>query len=88
MKGKKDYQLMTQKVGGSGHSDIFRAPALGTELLALLLSHLTSRLLLLTSCKLGLSYGQLQLLLLAAGEGVELFCQRARGSFPGVVLEW
>ena len=87
MKGKKDYQLRTQNVGGSGHSDIFRAPVLGTELLVLLLSHLIPRLLLLTNCKLGLSHGQLQLLLFIAGEGVELFCQRARGFFLAVVLE-
>ena len=87
MKGKKDYQLRTQKVGGSSHSDIFRAPDLGIELLVLPLPHLTPQLLLLTNCKLGLSHGQLQLLLLAAGEGVELFCQWARGSFPAVVLK-
>ena len=74
MKGKEDYQLRTQKVEGSDHSDIFKAPDLSTKLLVLTLSHLTPRLLLLTNCKLGLSHGQLQLLLLAAGEGVELFC--------------
>ena len=49
MKGKKDYQLRTQKVGDSGHSDIFRAPDLGTELLVLPLPQLPPRLLPLTN---------------------------------------
>jgi len=76
-----------KRLGNSGHSDIIRAPDLSTKLLVLPLSQLTPRLLLLTNSKSGLSHGQLQLLLLAAGEGVELSCQRARGSFPAVVLE-
>jgi len=42
-------------LGGSGRRDIFRAPDLGAELLVLSLSHLMSRLLLLTNCKLCLS---------------------------------
>ena len=65
--GKEDYQLRMQKVGGSGHSEIFRAHVLSTELLVLPLSHLTPWFLLLTNCKLGLSHGRFQLLPLIAG---------------------
>ena len=76
-----------KRLGNSSHSDIIRAPDLGTELLVLPLSQLTPRFLLLTNSKPGLSHIQLQLLLLAAREGVEVSCQRARGSFQAVVLK-
>ena len=74
-------------MGNSGHSDIISALDLGTKLLVLPLSQLTPRLLLLTNSKPGLSHYQLQLLLLVAGEGVQLSCQLDRGFFPAVVLE-